>query len=85
MSERFVLSSPYQPAGDQPQAIDKLSENFEAGVAANAILSMDAANTFTSRKEAWNGCRAIRVDYDATQGCMRGRLDLETQDLIGCR
>ncbi|MBB1116349.1 excinuclease ABC subunit UvrB [Stenotrophomonas sp. W1S232] len=48
MSERFVLSSPYQPAGDQPQAIDKLSENFEAGVAKQTLLGVTGSGkTYT--------------------------------------
>ena len=48
MSERFVLSSPYQPAGDQPQAIDKLSENFEAGIAKQTLLGVTGSGkTYT--------------------------------------
>ena len=30
-SDRFELVSPYQPAGDQPQAIEKLVAGFDAG------------------------------------------------------
>ena len=43
MSDRFELVSPYAPAGDQPQAIDKLVAGFDAGRAkqvADGILSM---------------------------------------------
>lgn len=32
MSDRFELVSPYSPAGDQPDAIAKLTSNFEAGI-----------------------------------------------------
>ena len=32
-SDRFELVSPYQPAGDQPQAIQKLVAGFESGIA----------------------------------------------------
>ena len=37
MSDRFQLVSPYSPAGDQPNAIEKLSSNFEAGVAKQTL------------------------------------------------
>ena len=40
MSERFELVSPYSPAGDQPQAIDKLVEGFEAGLARQVLLGV---------------------------------------------
>ncbi|RAP56268.1 excinuclease ABC subunit UvrB [Oleiagrimonas sp. MCCC 1A03011] len=48
MSERFQLVSPYQPSGDQPQAIDKLVANFEAGLAAQTLLGVTGSGkTFT--------------------------------------
>ena len=34
MTDRFQLVAPYQPSGDQPQAIARLAEGFEAGLAA---------------------------------------------------
>jgi excinuclease ABC subunit B len=40
MTERFELVSPYQPSGDQPQAIERLSEGFEAGLAAQTLLGV---------------------------------------------
>ena len=40
MTDRFQLVSPYQPAGDQPQAIQLLSEGFEAGLAAQTLLGV---------------------------------------------
>jgi excinuclease ABC subunit B len=30
MSDRFQLVSPFQPAGDQPQAIKKLIDGFQS-------------------------------------------------------
>ena len=48
MSERFELVSPYAPAGDQPQAIDKLIEGFEAGLAKQVLLGVTGSGkTYT--------------------------------------
>ena len=48
MSERFVLSSSYQPAGDQPQAIERLAGNFEAGIAKQTLLGVTGSGkTYT--------------------------------------
>ncbi|MEZ5544391.1 MAG: excinuclease ABC subunit UvrB [Lysobacteraceae bacterium] len=47
-SELFELVSPYQPAGDQPQAIEKLVEGFEAGLAHQTMLGVTGSGkTFT--------------------------------------
>ncbi len=46
--ERFQLVAPYKPAGDQPQAIVKLIEGFEAGLAAQTLLGVTGSGkTFT--------------------------------------
>lgn len=48
MSERFVLSSPYQPSGDQPKAIERLVDNFTAGVAKQTLLGVTGSGkTYT--------------------------------------
>jgi excinuclease ABC subunit B len=48
MTERFELVSPYQPSGDQPQAIKRLSEGFEAGLAAQTLLGVTGSGkTYT--------------------------------------
>ena len=48
MTDRFQLVSPYQPAGDQPQAIARLSEGFEAGLAAQTLLGVTGSGkTYT--------------------------------------
>ena len=39
-SEGFQLVSPYQPAGDQPQAIEKLVAGFQNGVAKQVLLGV---------------------------------------------
>src|SRR5690606_41477361 len=39
----FQLVSPYQPAGDQPQAIEKLSAGFEAGLARQTLHGVTGA------------------------------------------
>jgi excinuclease ABC subunit B len=46
--ERFRLVAPYQPSGDQPQAIAKLIEGFDAGLAAQTLLGVTGSGkTFT--------------------------------------
>ncbi|RCS30449.1 excinuclease ABC subunit UvrB [Rhodanobacter denitrificans] len=48
MTDRFQLDAPYQPAGDQPQAIQRLSEGFEAGLAAQTLLGVTGSGkTYT--------------------------------------
>jgi len=48
MSDRFELVSPYSPSGDQPQAIDKLTANFEAGLAKQTLLGVTGSGkTYT--------------------------------------
>lgn len=47
-SERFELVSPYQPAGDQPQAIARLIDRFEAGLAKQTLLGVTGSGkTYT--------------------------------------
>jgi len=47
-SDRFELVSPYQPAGDQPQAIEKLVAGFENGLAKQVLLGVTGSGkTFT--------------------------------------
>lgn len=44
----FNVTSPYQPAGDQPQAIEKLVAGLEAGLAAQTLLGVTGSGkTFT--------------------------------------
>ncbi|MBD8879195.1 MULTISPECIES: excinuclease ABC subunit UvrB [Rhodanobacter] len=48
MNDRFELVAPYQPAGDQPEAIRRLSEGFEAGLAAQTLLGVTGSGkTYT--------------------------------------
>jgi len=48
MTDRFQLVAPYQPAGDQPQAIQSLTEGFEAGLAAQTLLGVTGSGkTYT--------------------------------------
>ncbi|KAF1716598.1 excinuclease ABC subunit UvrB [Pseudoxanthomonas wuyuanensis] len=48
MTDRFQLVSPYSPAGDQPQAIRKLVDNFEAGLAKQTLLGVTGSGkTYT--------------------------------------
>ena len=48
MSKPFTVKSPYQPAGDQPAAIEKLVAGLEAGLAAQTLLGVaGSGKTFT--------------------------------------
>ncbi len=48
MTDRFQLVSPYSPAGEQPRAIDKLVEGFEAGLAKQVLLGVTGSGkTYT--------------------------------------
>ena len=48
MADRFELLAPFQPAGDQPDAIKRLIEGFEAGLAHQTLLGVTGSGkTFT--------------------------------------
>jgi excinuclease ABC subunit B len=48
MSDMFEIVSPFQPAGDQPQAIKRLIEGFESGLAHQTLLGVTGSGkTFT--------------------------------------
>jgi excinuclease ABC subunit B len=48
MTDRFQLVSPYSPAGDQPQAVERLVQNFEAGLAKQTLLGVTGSGkTYT--------------------------------------
>ncbi|EQD52396.1 excinuclease ABC, B subunit, partial [mine drainage metagenome] len=48
MSDLFELVAPYQPAGDQPEAIRRLSAGFEAGLAHQTLLGVTGSGkTYT--------------------------------------
>ena len=48
MSDRFELVAPYQPAGDQPDAIRRLAAGFEAGLAHQTLLGVTGSGkTYT--------------------------------------
>jgi len=45
---RFQLTAPYQPAGDQPQAIERLVDGFESGLAHQTLLGVTGSGkTYT--------------------------------------
>jgi len=51
MTSRFVLKTPFEPAGDQVQAIDRLIEGVEGGVAFQTLLGVTGSGkTFTMAK-----------------------------------
>ena len=44
----FKLKSPYKPSGDQPEAIEKLTKNFESGIKEQILLgATGTGKTFT--------------------------------------
>ena len=46
--KKFTIHSPFEPAGDQPNAIEKLTEGFEAGLKAQTLLGVTGSGkTFT--------------------------------------
>jgi excinuclease ABC subunit B len=48
MPDRFELEAPFEPAGDQPQAIARLVANFGAGIAAQTLLGVTGSGkTYT--------------------------------------
>ncbi len=48
MTDRLQLVAPYQPAGDQPQAIERLTAGFDAGVARQTLLGVTGSGkTYT--------------------------------------
>ena len=48
MARRFEVNSSYQPAGDQPEAIRKLVEGIDAGLASQILLGVTGSGkTFT--------------------------------------
>lgn len=48
MTNRFELISPFKPNGDQPQAIDKLTQGLQAGLAYQTLLGVTGSGkTFT--------------------------------------
>ncbi len=48
MSEQFQLVAPFEPAGDQPQAIDRLTDSLERGRRSQVLLGVTGSGkTFT--------------------------------------
>ena len=41
----FELHAPYEPSGDQPQAIEELNEGLESGLAFQTLLGVAGAGT----------------------------------------
>lgn len=48
MPDKFILHSNYKPTGDQPQAIEKLSEGLKNGLKEQVLLGVTGSGkTFT--------------------------------------
>jgi len=64
---RFSLESPYKPAGDQPQAIDKLISGMEAGGMQTLLGVTGSGKTFTMANViARSGKSAIIISHNKT-------------------
>ena len=51
LNKKFKVIAPFQPTGDQPQAIDKLAEGIEDGLAAQVLLgATGTGKTYTVAK-----------------------------------
>ena len=77
MTDRFELHAPYQPSGDQPEAIRRLTAGFEAGLAAQTLpagqweaILVDNASAAPVRPEGEDTTRDTRRD----EGSLRSRL-----------
>ena len=47
-SDQFVLEAPFEPSGDQPEAIRRLVAGFEAGMAHQTLLGVTGSGkTYT--------------------------------------
>ena len=48
MQDRFVLKAPYQPSGDQPEAIEALAQGVQEGLTSQVLLGVTGSGkTFT--------------------------------------
>ena len=48
MPDKFILHSPYQPTGDQPEAIEKLTARIQHGLKEQVLLGVTGSGkTFT--------------------------------------
>lgn len=62
MTKRFIIHSPFQPAGDQPAAIKSLCEGIEAGLAHQTLLGVTGSGkTFTMAHVIQNCQRPIMI------------------------
>ena len=64
----FTLSSPYQPTGDQPEAIEALARNIEAGKRFQTLLGVTGSGkTFTiANTIARCGMPALIISHNKT-------------------
>ena len=55
----FNLRSPFQPTGDQPQAIEKLTDGVFDGLRTQVLVGVTGSGkTFTMANVIQNACRA---------------------------
>lgn len=62
MSKTFKIASPFQPSGDQPKAIQQLSEGLDAGLAHQTLLGVTGSGkTFTMANVIVNAGRPTMI------------------------
>ena len=68
MPVNFTLASPFQPAGDQPAAIEKLTSGFNAGQNRQTLLGVTGSGkTFTAAHVIKNlGMPALVLSHNKT-------------------
>ena len=73
---RFQLQSSYQPAGDQPEAIARLIDGLQNGLAHQTLLGVTGsekalATTIRSTSSAARGVRKLRKSSGQVPSSMR--------------
>ena len=62
MADKFILHSPYKPTGDQPEAIEKLTEGVKNGLREQVLLGVTGSGkTFTMANIIANANRPTLV------------------------
>ena len=87
-SGQFKVVSDYQPAGDQPQAIEKLVEGIESGLAAQTLLGVTGSGkTYTianviEQIQVRNQVEALKYETDLAITNFRAVVVVEAADIL---
>ena len=67
MPDKFILHSKFQPTGDQPEAIEKLTKGIKNGLKEQVLLGVTGSGkTFTMANVLANVNRPRRISREAT-------------------